>query len=124
MEKWTEHGRRNLLCFVVRELPREREYKDEFKVTTDSHTEPIIDADGLIEYTYMPTGFERKFTFKEGDAVEYIYYDGETQMLKKGHIVKTHTSDEGYYSIQSSETSEQCVMVPSQYVFPLNHLQQ
>ena len=44
--------------------------------------------------------------------------------LKKGRIVKTHSSDEGYYSIQSSETSEQCVMVPSQYVFPLNHLQQ
>ena len=124
MEKWTEHGRRNLLCFVIRELPREREYKDEFKVTTDSHTEPIIDADGLTEYIYMPTGFERKFTFKEGDAVEYIYYDRETRMLKKGRIVKTHSSDEGYYSIQSLEPSEQCVMVPSQYVFPLNHLQQ
>lgn len=113
-----------MLCFAIRELPREREYKDEFKVTTDSHTEPIIDADGLTEYIYMPTGFERKFTFKEGDAVEYIYYDGETRMLKKGRIVKTHSSDEGYPSIQSLEPSEQCVMVPSQYVFPLNHLQQ
>jgi hypothetical protein len=126
MEKWTEHGRRNLLCFVIRELPREREYKDEFKVTTDSHTEPIIDADGLTEYIFMPTGFERKFTFKEGDAVEYIYYDGEVQALKTGRIAKAPLSDEEFYSIQSLETSTvvECVMVPSHYVFPLNYLQQ
>ena len=123
MEKWTDHSRRNLLCFVIRELPREREYKDEFKVTTDSHTEPIIDTDGVREYIYMPTGFERKFTFKEGDAVEYIYYDGEVQVLKKGRIAKTPLQDEEFYSIHSLETTtELCVMVPSHYVFPLNHL--
>jgi hypothetical protein len=123
MEKWTEHGRRNLLCFVIRELPREREYKDEFKVATDSSTEAIIDTDGVGEYIYMPTGFERKFTFKEGDAIEYIYYDGEVQALKTGRIAKTPLPDEEFYSIQSlGTTTEQCIMVPSHYVFPLNHL--
>jgi hypothetical protein len=123
MEKWTEHGRRNLLCFVIRELPREREYKDEFKVATDSSTEAIIDTDGVGEYIYMPTGFERKFTFKEGDAIEFIYYDGEVQALKTGRIAKTPLPDEEFYSIQSlGTTTEQCIMVPSHYVFPLNHL--
>ena len=112
-----------MLCFAIRELPREREFKDEFKVTTESSTEAITD-DGLIEYIYMPTGFERKFTFKEGDAVEYIYYDSEVQALKTGRIAKTPLPDEEFCSIQSqgAPTVVECVMVPSHYVFPLNHL--
>ena len=56
-------------------------------------------------------------------CVAQLRYEDKGQMYKKGRIAKTPLQDEEFYSIHSLETTtELCVMVPSHYVFPLNHL--
>jgi hypothetical protein len=125
MRKWTEHGRRNLVCYIIRQLPREAEYRDEFEITKYDSSNEEIEDNALVEHVYQYSAYKRKLTFKEGDMVEYIFYDGETQTLKKGRVAKAPADETNYIIIEDQHSEQDAktvyVRVPSRYVFQLKH---
>lgn len=132
MQKWTEHNREHLLCYIVKEIPREKAFRDE-PASAFCHwpDEPYIEDDEFKEFVYMPSGFRRKHHFSVGDWVEYIYHDNDVTSLKWGCIAKLPSKrDPSVLILDGKKTWEglskkgyiACsVKVPMRYVFPLKN---
>lgn len=132
MQKWTEHNREHLLCYIVKEIPREKAFRDE-PASAFCHwpDDPYIEDDEFKEFVYMPSGFRRKHHFSVGDWVEYIYHDNDVTSLKWGCIAKLPSKrDPSVLILDGKKTWEglskkgyiACsVKVPMRYVFPLKN---
>ena len=89
LEKWTEQNREHVLCYIMREIPKEELFVDELTPAICGHTEkPLDENEEYVERVFEPSGFERKKKFKVGDEVDYIYYDGDVAELRHGGIAK------------------------------------
>ena len=133
MEKWTEQNREHLLCYIIREVPREKAFRDELSPSfCCCPDEPYIEESDYKEYVYLPSGLKRKFHFKVGDMVEYIYHDVDVTAMKWGCIAKLPSRKDNSILILDSKRSveglskkaiiECCVKVPARYVFQLKKL--
>ena len=132
MQKWTEHNREHLLCYIVKEIPREKAFRDE-PASAFCHwpDEPYIEDDEFKEFVYMPSGFKRNHHFNVGDWVEFIYHDNDVTSLKWGCIAKLPSKrDPSVLILDGKKTWEglskkayiACsVKVPMRYVFPLKN---
>ena len=128
IQKWTEQNREHLLCYIIREIPREKAFRDGLAHSFCNYPEePYIEESDYKEYVYMPSGFRRKYHFKEGDIVEYIYHDGDVTALKWGCIAKLpDKEDKSILILDGKRTMDGisketyiycCVKVPERYVF-------
>lgn len=114
LEKWTEQNREYVICYIMREVPREGLFIDELTPAICGQTDkPLDEDDEYEEHVFEPSGFERKKNFKVGDEVDYIYYDGDVAELRNGCIAK---KDGNCYIIDSKDGIE--VKVPTRYVMP------
>ncbi len=132
MQKWTEHNREHLLCYIVKEIPREKTFRDE-PATAFCHwpEEPYIEDSDFKEFVYMPSGFRQKHHFNIGDLIEYIYHDKNVTTLNWGCIAKLPSKkDPSVLILDGKKTYEglskeayiaSCVKVPIRYVFPLRN---
>ena len=115
LEKWTEQNRKHVLCYIMREIPKEELFVDELTPAICGHTEkPLDENEEYVEHVFEPSGFERKKKFKEGSEVDYIFYDGNVAELRHGGIAK---EEEICYIINDSKDGID-VKVPSRYVMP------
>ena len=113
LEKWTEQNRKHVLCYIMREIPKEELFVDELTPAICGHTEkPLDENEEYVEHVFEPSGFERKKKFKEGSEVDYIFYDGNVAELRHGGIAK---EEEICYIINDSKDGID-VKVPSRYV--------
>lgn len=113
LEKWTEQNREHVLCYIMREIPKEEMFVDELTPAICGHTEkPLDENEEYVEHVFEPSGFERKKKFKVGDEVDYIFYDGNVAELRHGGIVK---EEETCYIINDSKDGIE-VKVPARYV--------
>ena len=132
IQKWTEQNREHLLCYIVKEIPREKAFRDE-PASAFCHwpDEPYIEDDEFKEFVYMPSGFKRNHHFNVGDWVEFIYHDNDVTSLKWGCIAKLPSKrDPSVLILDGKKTWEglskkayiACsVKVPMRYVFPLKN---
>jgi hypothetical protein len=132
MQKWTEQNREHLLCYIIREIPKEKVFRDELESSLCGWPdEPYIEDREYLENVYMPSGYKRKHHFEVGDLVEYIYHDEDMTTLKWGCIAKLpNKKDTGVLILDGKTTWERLskkafiannVKVPLRYVFPLKH---
>ena len=132
MQKWTEHNREHLLCYIIQEIPWGKAFRDEPASSLCGWPEePYLEESDYQEYVYMPSGYSRKQHFKVGDIVEYIYHDSDMTTLRWGCIAKLPgKKDQGVLIINSRKQCEglskktfveNCVKVPLRYVFPLSN---
>jgi hypothetical protein len=132
MQKWTEQNREHLLCYIIREIPKEKEFRDELESSLCGWPdEPYVEDGEFKENVYMPSGYKRKHHFEVGDLVEYIYHDADVTALKWGCIAKLpNKKDCGMLILDGKKTweglskkafAESSVKVPLRYVFPLKH---
>lgn len=132
LQKWTEQNREHLLCYIIKEIPREEIFRDELESSLCGWPdEPYREDSEYKEYVYMPSGYKRKHHFEVGDLVEYIYHDADVSALKWGCIAKLPSKkDNGVLILDSKKTweglskkafAESSVQVPLRYVFPLEH---
>ena len=132
IQKWTEHNREHLLCYIIKEVPREEIFRDELESSLCGWPdEPYREDCEYKEYVYMPSGYKRKHHFEVGDLVEYIYHDADVTVLKWGCIAKLPgKKDCGVLILDGKKTweglskksfAESSVQVPLRYVFPLKH---
>ena len=122
MQKWTEQNREHLLCYIVKEIPREKAFRDEL-ASAFCHwpDEPYIEDDEFKEFVYMPSGFRRK----------HHYHDNDVTSLKWGCIAKLPSKrDPSVLILDAKKTWEglskeayiaSSVKVPMRYVFPLKN---
>ena len=70
IQKWTEQNREHLLCYIVKEIPREKVFRDE-PASAFCHwpDEPYIEDNDFEEFVYMPSGFQQKHRFNVGDLI-------------------------------------------------------
>ena len=132
IQKWTEQNREHLLCYIVKEIPREKAFRDE-PASAFCHwpDEPYIEDNDFKEFVYMPSGFQQKHRFNVGDLIEYIYHDRNVTTLKWGCIAKLPSKkDPSVLILDGKKTWEglskeayiaSCVKVPMRYVFPLRN---
>ena len=132
IQKWTEQNREHLLCYIVKEIPREKVFRDE-PASAFCHwpDEPYIEDNDFEEFVYMPSGFQQKHRFNVGDLIEYIYHDRNVTTLKWGCIAKLPSKkDPSVLILDGKKTWEglskeayiaSCVKVPMRYVFPLRN---
>jgi hypothetical protein len=132
IQKWTEQNREHLLCYIVKEIPRGKAFRDE-PASAFCHwpDEPYIEDDEFKEFVYMPSGFRRKHHFNVGDWVEYIYHGNDVTSLKWGCIAKLPSKrDPSVLILDGKKTWEglskeayiaSSVKVPVRYVFPLRN---
>lgn len=132
IQKWTEQNREHLLCYIVKEIPREKAFRDE-PASAFCHwpDEPYIEDNDFKEFVYMPSGFQQKHRFNVGDLIEYIYHDRNVTTLKWGCIAKLPSKkDPSVLILDGKKTWEglskeayiaSCVKVPKRYVFPLRN---
>lgn len=132
MQKWTEQNREHLLCYIIREIPKEKEFRDELESSLCGWPdEPYVEDGEFKENVYMPSGYKRKHHFEVGDLVEYIYHDADVTALKWGCIAKLPSKkDCGVLILDGKKTwegmskktfAESSVKVPLRYVFPIKH---
>ena len=132
MQKWTEHNREHLLCYIIQKIPWRKAFRDEPASSLCGWPEePYLEESDYQEYVYMPAGYKRKHHFKVGDLVEYIYHDADVTTLRWGCIAKLPgKKDQGVLIINSRKQCEglskktfveNCVKVPLRYVFPLSN---
>ena len=132
MQKWTEKNHEHLLCYIIKEIPREEIFRDEIESSLCGWPdEPYREDSEYQEYVYMPSGYKRKHHFEVGDLVEYIYHDADVTALKWGCIAKLpNKKDCGMLILDGKKTweglskkafAESSVKVPLRYVFPLKH---
>ena len=130
MQRWTEQNREHLLCYIIREIPWKKAFRDEPAYTFwGKPDEPYLEENDYKEYVYLPSGFRRKFQFKVGDVVQYIYHDLDVTALKWGCIAKLPSKKDNSILILDSKRSVEglskkayidcCVKVPARYVFKL-----
>ena len=133
MQQWTEQNREHLLCYIIREIPWKKAFRDEPAYTFWGRPdEPYLEENDYKEYVYLPSGFRQKFHFKVGDMVEYIYHDVDVTVLKWGCIAKLPSKKDNSILILDSKRSvegickkvysDSCVKVPARYVFQLKKL--
>jgi predicted esterase YcpF (UPF0227 family) len=132
IQKWTEQNREHLLCYIVKEIPREKVFRDE-PASAFCHwpDEPYIEDNDFKEFVYMPSGFQQKHRFNVGDLIEYIYHDRNVTTLKWGCIAKLPSKkDPSVLILDGKKTWEglskeayiaSSVKVPMRYVFPLRN---
>ena len=132
IQKWTEQNREHLLCYIVKEIPREKVFRDE-PASAFCHwpDEPYIEDNDFEEFVYMPSGFQQKHRFNVGDLIEYIYHDRNVTTLKWGCIAKLPSKkDPSVLILDGKKTWEglsketyiaSSVKVPMRYVFPLRN---
>ena len=134
MQKWTEQNRERLLCYIIREIPREKAFRDEpASALCGWPNEPYIEDNDDKEYIYMPSGLQRKHHFEVGDLVEYIYHDTDVTTLKWGCIAKLPSKKDKsiliingrkkWEGLSKKTYIDNCVKVPLRYVFPLKHFE-
>ena len=112
MEEWTEQNSEHVLCYIMREIPREELFVDELTPAICDHTEkPLDENDEYVERVFEPSGFERKKKLKVTSEVDYIFYDGDVAELRHGCIAQ---KDGNCYIIDSHDGIE--VKVPARYV--------
>jgi bifunctional DNA-binding transcriptional regulator/antitoxin component of YhaV-PrlF toxin-antitoxin module len=130
MQQWTEQNREHLLCYIIREIPWKKAFRDEPAYTFWGRPdEPYLEENDYKEYVYLPSGFRQKFHFKVGDMVEYIYHDVDVTAMKWGCIAKLPSKKDNSILILDSKRSVEglsqkayidcCVKVPARYVFQL-----
>ena len=133
MQQWTEQNREHLLCYIIREIPWKKAFRDEPAYTFWGRPdEPYLEENDYKEYVYLPSGLKRKFHFKVGDMVEYIYHDVDVTAMKWGCIAKLPSKKDNSILILDSKRSVEglsqkayidcCVKVPARYVFQLKKL--
>jgi hypothetical protein len=133
MQQWTEQNREHLLCYIIREIPWKKAFRDEPAYTFCCRPdEPYLEENDYKEYVYLPSGLKRKFHFKVGDMVEYIYHDVDVTAMKWGCIAKLPSKKDNSILILDSKRSVEglsqkayidcCVKVPARYVFQLKKL--
>ena len=110
---WSTNKREYLLCYVMRTVPRRKQFFDDFvKVAHYVEGEHLVDDMECKEFVYMPTGFRRKHNFRIDDQVKYIYYDGKETVLRQSCIVRLPTSEDDGICMSDG------YQVPERYVFP------
>ena len=113
MLDWTLNNRGQLLCYIIRTVPRCEAF-NEGLVKAIKASEHFIDDLRLKEFVYLPAGFKRKQHFNVGDDVKYIFYDGVNTVLHTSRIVQLPArSGEGILMSDGYQ-------VPERYVFTNN----